>query len=164
MIPFISFKTGQALRRPNDGWRLADPIPMRPRTRRAFRALIRALCPPEPIVPGMTDRIEEHARRTMRYMHPLISRGMTIAMHILNWSPVWMGKNTRCLDALPRQKGERHLDRFTESRSAFLRLLLLGIRSTVLAIYFDQPEVHRELDYDPGPFFRERIAKRKAHA
>ena len=164
MIPFISLKTGKGRRHPNDGWKLADPIPMTLMTRRALRGLIRALCPASPDMPGMIDRIEVHARRLMRYMNPLVARGMTLAMHILNWSPIWMGKNSRCLETLPREKGERHLNIFAESRIALFRLLLLGIRSIVLSIYFDQPEVHRKFDYEPGSFVRDQIKKRKALA
>ncbi len=161
MIPYVSFKTGKAMRRPKDGWKLADPFPMGQRTRTVFRALIRAICPVDPTLPEMIDRIEVHARRLMRYMNPLMARGMMLAMHVLNWSPIWMGKNTRCLKTLPREKGETHLDRMAESGNSFYRLLLLGVRSTVLSIYFDQPEVHKKLNYAPGAFVRKQIARRE---
>ncbi len=112
----------------------------------------------------MIDRIEVHARRMMQYMHPLMARGMMLAMHILNWSPVWMGRNTRCLESLPREKGEQHLNRFAENPGTLFRVLILGVRSTVLSIYFDQPEVHRKLNYEPGSFIRNRIASREGRA
>ncbi|MGH7270579.1 MAG: hypothetical protein ACREJ3_09125, partial [Polyangiaceae bacterium] len=114
-------------RHPDDGWTLADPSPMAPGTRAALRGLIRVLCPPPPgpVVPDVEDRIEIHVRRMLRYMPPPLIVGFSIAVHVVDWAPLWRLVALRRMRGLDRDRAERIFCEMAESRFALVRKMIL---------------------------------------
>lgn len=142
----------------HDPWKSADPYPMGSWARDAFRAIIRAVCPPPPApqLPDVVDRIELHVRRLMRYMHPLAARALWVAIFILDWAPRLAFFSRHRLQGLTAEEGAVFLTKLGTSRVHLLRTMLTGIRGAILSAYFDQAEVHRALNYAPLPFISER--------
>ena len=151
--------TGTLAPEVGDGW-MADPIAMSRGSRRAFRGLIRALCPPEPQVPNMVDRVEAAARQFMAYMNPVMGRGLVLAMRVLDWAPVWRLRGLRRLQSLDHERAAGILDALGRSRFGPLRMFVMAMRAMVLPHFFDLPEIHAALDYDPVTFIRGRIEVR----
>jgi hypothetical protein len=149
-------------RHPNDGWRLADPYPLGVAARRSLRALIDALCPqaPAPRSPDLEDRVELGARRLLAYMHPLVARALAVGLVLLDWLPLLTFRFARSLHRLPRASASMLLAGWAKSRVKALRLLIQGVRSLVLSVYFDQSEVHAAIGYAPAPFISERMRLR----
>lgn len=150
-------------RHPDDGFVLADPYPVGTTTRRALRALITVLIPgaPAPSTPDMVDRIELCVRRFMAYMHPLSARALVLCILLLDCAPLYLFRGFRRLYALERRRASRLLSEMVHGRYAFLRTLVVAIRGLVFSAYFDQDEVHRAIGYEPLPFLRERILRRR---
>lgn len=149
-------------RHPADGHRLARPYPMSQGTRRAFRALIVALCPPSPApqFPDLTDRVEQGARRFITYMHPVVAWVMAVGIVLLDLLPVLSLARSQRLFRLAPEDAASYLRDLAHTRFTPLRTLIAGIRGLVLSVYFDQSEVHAALGYAPVPFIRERMVKR----
>jgi len=148
-------------RHPEDGWILADPLPMRPSTHRAFVALIAALIPPEPVLPGIIEQVDETTRRLLRYMHPMTALGFCLMVHLLDWSPIWRLRAWRRIRSLSPARGSAILAGLAHSRFALIRTLLMGAKGAILSTYFDMPDVHAALHHDPRPFMLGRIALRQ---
>jgi hypothetical protein len=150
-------------RHPSEGWLLAQPYPMGPFTRRAFRGLIRAICPTEPApqLVDLEDRIEDHLRRLLRYMLPHVALGFCLAVIILDWAPIWRFVRFRRIQHMTREEGAAFLARLGASRSIFIRTLLLGVRGGILSTFYDQDEVHVALAYAPAPFIESRVELRR---
>jgi hypothetical protein len=153
---------GTLTRHPDDGWQNAEPYPMGSLARTAFRAVIRALCPPLPApqIPDLVDRIELHVRGFMRYMHPLAARALWLAIFVLDWAPRLHFWSWHRLQGLDPSEGARFLSSLGTSKIQLFRTLLIGIRGAVLCAYFDQDEVHQALGYKPLPFISERLELR----
>ena len=151
-------------RHPNDGWRLADPYPLGPRARVVLRAVIEALCPKgkAPRSPELLQKVDLGARRLLRYMHPTVARGLWLGLLVLDWLPVLTLKSPGRLHRLGPERASAFVSRWAKSRVKALRLLVTGLRSLVLSVYYDQSEVHDAMHYRPVPFLRERIAFRRA--
>lgn len=149
-------------RHPDDGWTYADPYPMSERYLRMFHAVILLICPPPPapISESMVTKIERHVRGFMMYMNPLTARGLWLSFILLDWAPRFLFMSRKRLSQLDRPRAEQVLARFTSSRLTLIRLLLVGIRGSILSAYFDQDEVHAVLTYKPIPFMKERIETR----
>ena len=47
------------------------------------------------------------------------------------------------------------------ARFRAVREMMLAVRATVVAAYYDQPEVHFALGYHPKPWIRKRLALRR---
>jgi hypothetical protein len=156
-------KTSTLDRHPKDGWTVAEPYPMGPATRAAFRGLIPVLCPPPPApqLADLEDRIELHVRRIMRYFPPLVAIGFCLAIHLIDWSPIWRFVAFSRVRKLDRARAEAVLDGLGASRSPAIRTLILGVRGVVMSTYYDQDEVHAAIDYAPIPWLRSRIALRE---
>jgi hypothetical protein len=156
------FGSTSLTRHPADGWQYADPYPMGSWARSAFRALIRAVCPPSPApqLPDLVDRIELHVRGLMRYMHPLAARALWIAIFILDWAPRLQFWSWHRLQGLRPCEGARFLSSLGTSRIQLVRTLLIGVRGAILSAYFDQDEVHQALGYTPKPFITDRMQLR----
>lgn len=146
-------------RHPDDGWTYADPYPMSARYLRLFHAVIILICPPPPapISETMVTKIERHVRGFMMYMHPLTARGLWLSFILLDWSPRLLFISRKRLTQLDRPQADQVLARITTSRLMLVRLLVVGIRGSILSAYFDQDEVHAVLTYKPIPFMKERI-------
>lgn len=129
---------------------------MRESTRRALRGLIRALCPPEPVLPNLEERIELHVRRMLRYMVPVVAFGFVLAVHVVDWAPLWRFAAARRIQHLGRDRAEHVLTEMGESLSSVVRAMILGVRGLVLSTYFDQDEVHVAMGWEPLPFLVER--------
>jgi hypothetical protein len=138
-------------RHPNDGWRLADPYPLGPRARAALYALIDALCPRgnAPRSQALMDRVEVGTRTLLRYMHPTVARALWFGLLLLDWLPVLTLKSPGRLHRLGPERASAFVNRWMKSRVKALRLLIMGIRSLVLSVYFDQTEVHEAMGYRP---------------
>lgn len=151
-------------RHPNDGWCLAEPYPLGPRARIALRGVIWALCPggTAPRSPEVMHDVELGTRRFLRYMHPTVARALRFGLLLLDWLPVLTLRSRGRLHRLAPDKASAFIARWAKSRIKALRLLVMGVRSLVLSVYFDQTAVHRALKYEPVPFMRERIAFRRA--
>lgn len=147
-------------RHPHDGWELADPYPMSPALVRQFHGLIRALCPPTPVVPDLEVRIEQQVRRMMRYMQPIMPIGFAGVVRVLDWSPIWSLSHRRRLHQLPRAEASAVLARLAERRGP-VGDLVAAARAAVLAPYYDLDEVAAHVGWLPAPFMRGRVALRE---
>jgi hypothetical protein len=132
-------------------------------SRRAFRGLIRALCPPPPgpTLPDLEDRIEMHMRRMLQYMVPIVALGFVVALFIVDFSPIWRLRAFSRVQKMDHARAERMLREMGESRSPLIRMLILGVRGLVLSTFYDQDEVHAAMQWKPLPFFDERVALRQ---
>jgi hypothetical protein len=151
-------------RHPKDGWRLADPYPLGPRARTVFIALIDAICPSLPALAStdLRERVEVGARTLLRYMHPVVARGLWFGLFILDWLPLLTFGSAGRLHQLKPEVRSKFVARYAKSRFKALRLLVTGVRSLVLSVYFDQSDVHRAMRYAPTEFMRERMALRRS--
>jgi hypothetical protein len=149
-------------RHPRDGWRLAEPYPLGKGARRALLALIEALCPPSPAPRSadLTLRVETGARCLLRYMHPLVSRGLALGLLLIDWLPILTFASRFRMHRLEGRRTRSLFTRWAKSPIAALRLLVQGTRSLILSVYFDQDEVHAALNYDPVGYQRGRIRLR----
>jgi len=148
---------GTLERHPKDGWRFADPVALPKTTQVAFRALIKAICPPPP-APGnaaMFAKIEEDVLRALRYMHPLFAASLLIAVHALDLSPLWNLKGLRRLRALDRDEAEDFLNEV--AKGALGRQLVFAARMAILSQYFDSDEVQKAIGYEPTEFMQSRL-------
>jgi hypothetical protein len=150
---------GHISRHPNDGWPLADPLPLKKGLAKSFRALILALIPdaPAPQWDGMVDQVMTKVLQALRYMHPVTYHGFMWAVRLVDWAPIWRFRSFRRLRSMERARASLFLESLGHSRIALLRQLLMAVRSAVLAIYYDRDEVHKALDYNPVRFMEERV-------
>jgi hypothetical protein len=150
-------------RHPSEGWVLAHRYPMPAFARRALRGVIRGVCPPEPApqLVDLEDRIEDHLLRFIHYMPAHVALGFCFAVLLLDWAPIWTFSAGRRLQHLERDRAAAIVAKLDQSRSPFLRTMLLGVRGSILSTYYDQDEVHRALDYAPARFIASRIDLRK---
>lgn len=150
-------------RHPDDGWIFADPFPMGSPARRAFRGLIRAICPPAPApqLPDLEDRIELQVRRHMRYMPRVVALGLRYSFRLVDNLPRFFFWTRRRLHRLSADEARSLVGRLASSRFSPLRELISAVRGIVLSTYFDQDEVHAALNYAPREFVRGRIALRQ---
>jgi hypothetical protein len=106
--------------------------------------------------------VELGTRRFLRYMHPTVAFGFRFGLLLLDWLPILTLTSLTKLHSLERLRASELVASWAKSRFKALRLLVMGARSLVLSVYFDQVAVHRALRYEPVPFMRERIAFRRA--
>jgi hypothetical protein len=150
---------GSLERHPRDGWTMAEPYPLGESTRAVLRALIRVMCPPPP-APQLRDlenRIELQVRQNMQYFPPLVAWGFKMLLHVLDWSPIWRRTAWSRISRLDRGRAESVLNAIGASGSPFVRLLIMGVRSSILVAYYDQDEVHAALGYEVVKWMRARI-------
>ncbi len=150
-------------RHPDDEWTIAAPFPMGGPARRAFRGLIRAVCPPAPApqLPDLEDRIEDAVRRHMRYMPRIVAYALRYAFRLVDNLPRVFFWNRRRLQGLEPDAAREYVGRMAASRFPPLRELISAVRGIVLSTYFDQDEVHRALNYAPRMFMNNRIELRQ---
>ncbi len=162
-LPMIG-DTPSLARFPEDDFVVADPYPMSPRYRAMLRKIIEALCPPPPAPnsQAILDDVERHVRCFMMYMHPLTARGLWVIFLVLDLVPLFYGHGFRRLQNLERDQAADVLDKIAHANLGPLRLGVVGVRGSILAGYFDHPEVHEALSYRPVPFMRERMQLRAA--
>jgi len=131
--------------------------------REALRGVIRAACPLEsgPKIPQIVDRVELQVRTLMQYMAPLTALGLCLVFVLVDWSQVWRLKGLRPLHSLPRKAAVRAARALSRMRWRAVQELMLAVRATVLAAYYDQPEVHFALGYHPKAWVRKRLALRR---
>jgi len=153
--------TGAVARRPGDGWQLADPWPMSPSMVRKLHGLIRAMCPPEPVVPDLEPRIEVQIRRMLPYMQPLIARAFFVALRVLDLAPIWRLKRARRLQDLDHDEACAILDGISHAHLGPLSDMVAAARAAILGPYYDLDEVHAHLGYQPAAFMRSRVALRQ---
>ncbi|MGB0590491.1 MAG: hypothetical protein ACPGU1_12515 [Myxococcota bacterium] len=139
------------------------PYPMSGPVRRALRAVIRASCPLEsgPRVPQIVDKVEHQVRMLMQYMAPLTARGLCLVFLLVDWSQLWCLRGWRPLHRLSRRQSVKVVGALCRVRFQAVRQLMMAVRATVIAAYYDQPEVHFALGYHPRPWIRERLALRR---
>jgi hypothetical protein len=104
--------------------------------------------------------VERSARVFLSYMHPLVARGLAIGLLLLDVLPILSLVRARPLRRLSRADASALIAKWAKSRLTALRLLVMGVRSLVLSLYFDQDEVHAAMGYAPVPFLRDRIQVR----
>lgn len=158
-----------SLRRDVGGpWRDADPWPMGRLGRAALRGVVAALCPsPEsgasdtPPLADVAAPVADAVRRTMRYMEWPLAIGLHLALLLLDWSPVWRLRDLRPLHRLHPRKAAAIVDAVGASRFSLQRHLVMGARAAVLMQWYDLPEVHKRMNYDPVGHMRARIALRE---
>lgn len=133
-------------------------------TRRAFVALIAAVCPPAP-APASADismRVEEGARRFIACMHPIVARLLSLCILVLDFLPLLSFRAPRRFSRLSSTEAAHFIRSLSHSRLAPVRILLAAMRGLVLSLYFDQSEVHAAIGYQPVAFMRERLSLRSA--
>ena len=141
-----------------------EPYAMGLRARRALRALIVALSPPEPAPSPerMLDSLETGARRLLRAMPAPVARALWLLLVVIDYLPTWTARERRPLHALPATRAATWIAKLGASRWGTLRLAVGALRGLALSVYFDQPEVHAALGYAPEPYIAERRAQRLA--
>jgi len=155
-------RTSEALaRHPDDGWVFAEPYPMSRDLVAAFHGVIRALIPPEPVVPDVEVRIEQQVRRMMPYMQKLVAFGFMVVLRALDYAPLWRGKGLRRLRDMSPEAASALLEELEQSRIGPVSDMVVGARAAVLAPYYDLDEVAAHIGYDPTPFMRGRIQLRR---
>ena len=148
-------------RHPDDGWSLAAPKAVSPRTRRTLVALADAIVPDDPRTDETLETVTTHALVCLQYMPRSSAWVFLLTMHVLNWSPLWRLRGVRPLTSLSRERARAHLVAATQSRWLGVRLLMYGPLGLFMSSYFDQDYVHEALDYAPTPFVEERIELRR---
>ncbi len=151
-------------RHPQDGWCLADPVPLSRASERALQTVVWALLPPAP-APRPADieaRVARQVRRMMQYMPAALRLGFVLLLHALFWSPIWRFRALSRLSKLTHTEASYTLACVAQSRLMPLRLMMLAPKAIVLSAYFDQDEIHAALDYEPRAFIRERTERRMA--
>ncbi len=140
----------------------ARPDTLSPRSQRAFRALARAICPVEsvPSFPDAIERVEAFVLSQLPYMNPVIRRAVGPLCRLVDWSPVWRFRGIRPLRSLSQERATAELESMVHSPFALVRNAIYPVKALILAAYYDQPEVHTAMSYEPVPFIRERIAFR----
>jgi hypothetical protein len=93
-------------------------------------------------------------------MHPSVSRGLVLGLVVLDWLAVLTVRSR--LHRASSAAARAALAKWSSSRVALLRLLVMGLRSLVQSVYFDQDEVHAAIGYAPVPFQRRRIELRRS--
>jgi len=156
--------TALAERHPDDGWVLADPVTLGPASARVLHGLVLALLPPPPAPrpEGMEARIEQHLRRMLAYLPPVMRLGFVLLTHVLDWAPLWRFKSNRRVQALPAEQASAILAGIATSRWLPIRLMMLAPKALILSTYYDQDEVHAALNYAPTSFIRERVSYRES--
>jgi hypothetical protein len=143
----------------DDGW-IIDGRPLSSSTERALAGLVRGLCPPEPPLENLEDRMASCARRMTAYMHPTTAWGFWFSVHALDWSPIWRLRGWRRIQHLTPEAAATALTELDASRWVIIRSMLVAVRAIILSQFFDQPEVHEAMGYTPVGFTRQRIALR----
>lgn len=155
-------QTNSCKRHPDDQWKLATPWWMSKGSSRSLRNLIRLICPEAgPDLSILEDPIEMNVRRMMMFMHPVMGRGLWMLPAMLDLAPIWRLKSLRRLHRLEPKVARKILHGIDHSRIPLISAIMMGIKAAVLTAYFDQDEVHRDLDYNHLSFLKERIALRK---
>jgi hypothetical protein len=108
------------------------------------------------------QKVEIGTRRFLRYMHPTVARALWFGLLFLDWLPILTLSSRARLQRLRPEHASAFFTSWARSRIKALRLLVTGVRSLVLSVYFDQAVVHEAMNYRPVPFMRERIAFRSA--
>jgi hypothetical protein len=93
-------------------------------------------------------------------MPALTAIGFVLAIHLLEWAPLWTFMAFSRLSRLDATRADEVLSRLDESRIGLVRTMMIGMRGVILSTWFDQAAVHEALDYEPAAFMRERIALR----
>ncbi len=141
---------------------LADRWPMGRATERAFHAVIVALCPPEPVVPELVPRIDDHVRRLMRYMPWPMAIGLIAAFFLLDWSPLWRFQAFgRISGRASPTAAQAALNAVAHSRFLLQRTLMMAAKGAILSAFYDLPEIQRALGVDLHAHARERIELRR---
>ncbi|MGM0574850.1 MAG: hypothetical protein ACQEXJ_03845 [Myxococcota bacterium] len=155
--------SGDLARHPSDGWIPPDPCPMGRGSRAVLRGAIRAICPLEtgPGGPGMVDRVEHQVRIAMACMPRGTARMLVALMYVFDFAPLWRFEALRRLRSLPRERAAAVLEGVMNSRSDLLRNIFFPIRGVLQSAYYDQPEVHEAIGYEPVTFMRTRITLRE---
>ena len=163
--PWLDARPGSLARHPADGWQLADPVPLGRWTLAALRGVTDALLPhgeaQAPTDAATRDEVVLGIRRTLRYMAPHSRIGLCLLFVLIDLAPWWTLRAPRRLGGLPPERAAAIVDVVAHAPLGVLRTAVTAVRAAVLTTYFDMPAVHRELDYDPVGFMRERIALRE---
>lgn len=134
-------------------------------SRSVLRTLVASLCPPEPAPRDaqLLERVADGAQRIMRHMHPAVSRALAAGLWLLDWAPVLLLRRPQRLHELEPVAVNGLLETPLLRAWTPTQTLMSGLRSLVLGVYFDQPEVHAAIGYAPEAHVAERIARRREH-
>jgi hypothetical protein len=148
-------------RHPNDGHTLAEPYRLGRIATLTLASIVRAMTPPAPAPRSeeLLRRVMLGAQRLFQYMHPAVAAAIAIGLVVIDWLPVFSLRAR--FHRLDPRRASALLRGWSKSRLMPLRLLVMGLRSAVHSVYFDQDEVHRAIGYAPVPFIRERMALRR---
>ena len=161
-------QTATLARDVSENWQDATPWPMGPFSRASLRGVVAALCPsPEtgaadtPALASVLTPVCLGVRLTLRYMERPLALGLHVGLVLLDWSPVWRLQGLRPLHWLSPAKAAAAVDSAAASRIGLLRNVVMGARAAVLMQWYDLPEVHALMNYDPVSHMLERIALRQ---
>ncbi len=162
--PGTTPRSGATVTRPaTPAWRLADPYPLRRGTRRAFRSIVRVVCPLEAGIGGddIVDRVERQVRCLLQYLNPWLARGFWLLALLLDVAPLWRLRGIRRLHTLERDQAADALAGIMHSRSAMVRNAFFPLRAAILSAYYDQPEVQAAIGFAPEPWLKSRVQLRE---
>ncbi len=152
---------GDARRVPVDRFPEAAPFPMPASVHAALEAIIRAVTPPPPAPQVPPDRIAMILRRFMPYFLRPMAYGFCAGVVMLDAAPVWRTGRLKRLQDLPRGEASELLELLAHSSFGPVQQLALMFRGAILSMYFDQPEVHAALEFNPEAWMRSRIRLRR---
>ena len=152
---------GDARRRPLDSFEEAQPFPMPAPIQEGLEAIILAVVPPKPAPQVPPERIAMALRRFMPYFVRPMAYGFCAGVAMLDTAPIWrLGRFKRLKDLTVAEASDL-MDQLATSSLAPIAQLALMFRSAILSMYFDQPEVHDALGFDPEAWMKSRIALRR---
>ena len=94
-------------------------------------------------------------------MTPIVAFGFVLAVHLIDWAPIWRLRDTRRIQTLRGARAEELLMEMSASRLTLVRTMLLGIRGITLSTFYDQDETHRAMGFHPLPFVSDKIELRR---
>jgi hypothetical protein len=137
------------------------PAKLSPGSQRILRALAAALAPSSDASSRSQDCAVEFVSTMLPYMATLSRWLLPLGLLFFELGTWLFFFSWRPFSRLPLARQRLYARSWMHSRLAMRRQLFLGLRSLALIGYYDQPEVYRDLGYDPGPFIAERQAARR---
>jgi hypothetical protein len=119
---------------------------------RAARRFIEIVCPPEVRVGGRADRVLDEFGLMLGALPDAARKAMAVALALLD----------HCARLYPAGRGRRFARLDDRVADAYVRALLARhdpaaelirrLKSVLTMCYYELPEVHREIGYDPAPY------------
>ncbi len=119
-------------------------------TRYILRAMTDVLLPRnEKLRVECTDDLVNFVDNFVRYLPPLLKLGFPIGVWIFQFAAILWSGLPLPFTMLSRERQERYMAGWTESRFWWKRDMMKGLKGVVLMGFYQHPEVMRHIHYDP---------------